>query len=233
MADQQHDKLDPEVQELLDAADKEAAEASDSTDPVKDPGADTAGDDPVETQTQRMVRVASVVPLHAATGPVKRGRGRPRKINPKPTVSDLEYHAAMTEERAKFVAQDPVVKSTSSNRDAVDVMRQIKIEVAKEAAALLFQRVENEKFGKDSAQISSRRIAALKEIANIELEIKKLGVDMIDVRSEKFQKIVMMLIEKFRDVAQEVLTTEQFDLLFNKLQTSMENWEEQAEDILR
>lgn len=188
------------------------------------------------TEAESVVPLAQVLPLHAATAPripVKRGRGRPKKVEPKPTVDDLAYHAKMTAEKAAFVDKDGVVVAKRQRKESMEILQSIAEQIAMEAAALHFQRIENEKHGKDVAQISSRRIAALKEVANIELEVKKLGVQMFDLRGERFQKIFGLFIQKIRDTAQEVLEPQDFDLLFNRLETALEGWEDEAENLLR
>ena len=179
--------------------------------------------------------IASVIPMHAATGGdgLKRGRGRPKKINPKPTTQDLLYHQEMVREKTRFIEADGLVQATRSRKEAIEVLQKIKEEVAREAAALHFARIEEEKYGKDTSQMSSRRINALREVASIELEIKKIGIAMIDLKSERFQKVFLHLIETIREAAQEVLPSEQLDVLFNRLETKLEGWEDRAQDLIR
>lgn len=186
--------------------------------------------------------VRQLLPVHAAPKrgagggvlKVDRQRGRPRKVEKMPTTSDLEYHARISEEKAKFVTQDPVVVATSTGKvDAPDLLRKLRTEIAKEAASLLFQRVESEKFGKDTSQTSTRRIDALTKIAHIELEIAKLGPSQIDVRSEKFQQVISLFIEFMREAAAETMSPEILNLFFNRFETKMNGWEDKAEDKLR
>jgi hypothetical protein len=188
--------------------------------------------------------VVNMLPVHAAPtvgGTAKGGhvlkmdrqRGRPRKVERMPTTSDLEYHATMAEQKAKFVDSDSVVQATVKRAEPMAMLSVIKTEVAKESAALHFQRIENEKFGKDTAQISTRRIDALKKIADIELEIKKLGGDVIDVRSEQMQRIFKYFVDTVQAILAENLSTEQLDLVFNRLSTEFEGWQEKLEEILR
>jgi hypothetical protein len=213
---------DQDVEDLMEAVDE--------TDPIVAEEAKIEAD---SSETKIVNEMAEVVPLHSVGGiPAKRGRGRPRKINPQPTTSDLEYHKEMTRRKATFMDADPIVAGTKEHKDPIEVLHRIKEQIALEAAALHFQRIENEKIGKDSAQVSSRRISALKEVAQIELEIRKLGVHTVDLKSEQMQRVFKMFITKIRDEAKEVLPTEQFDLLFNRLQTSLDGWEDEAESLL-
>lgn len=217
----------------------EIADEAVDLDPVGDAGADPVPDTDAAPEPERTDNVRQLLPVHAApnTGKnglkVARGPGRPRKVERAATTSDLEYHAEMSAQKADFIEKDPVVTASKGKQDAYELLRMVKVEVAREAAALHFQRVENEKFGKDTSQTSSRRIDALVKIANIELEIKKLGADVIDVRSEKFQKVIAYFIEMVQSTAQDTLPPEQLDLFFNRFSTLMDGWEDKAVDLVR
>jgi hypothetical protein len=152
----------------------------------------------------------------------------PRTIKRMPTVSDLEYQASMSIEKEKTMATDLVVRAAEGKTDSLDFLQIIKTEIAREAASLYCQRIENEKYGKDTAMVSSRRIEALSKIAAIELEIRKLGVGIIDLKGEQFQKVFKHWIVTLQESAAAVLTPEQVDMLFNKLESSLEGWEERA-----
>lgn len=180
-------------------------------------------------------KVLSLLPVHAApntNAAVKRGVGRPRKVERRANLSDLEYHAEMIEEKNKFIAEDPIVKATNARHDTTDMLHAIKLEIAKEAAALHFQRTEVEKYGRDTAQISTRRIEALKKISDLELDIRKLGVEKIDLKGEKMQRVFAYFIQQIKEIASESLSPQEVDLLFNRLSTSLEGWEEKCEDLV-
>ena len=148
------------------------------------------------------------------------------------TEADEAHYAATAAERQAFVDNDPVVVY-ARGRDPIALLQTLKSEVAKEAAALAYQRIENEKMGKDISQVSSRRIDAIKKIADIEMEMRKIGFDQIDVHGEKFQKIFKLWIETISGIASETLTPEQADLFFNRLETEMTGWEDKAADLIR
>jgi hypothetical protein len=56
---------------------------------------------------------------------------------------------------------------------------------------------------------------------------------MIDLHSEPVQKIFGMFIGKLQEAAKAVLPQEQFDLLFNRLETELDGWEDEADSLLR
>ena len=228
--------------EIIDPTDSVDSEIDDSSDTSDETDSVEADDQPDADGGSAMDNVRQLLPVHAAPKrgagggslKVERGRGRPRKVEKMPTTSDLEYHSKMSEEKQRFITQDPVVTATESGKvDGADLLRKLRSEIAKEAAALHFQRIENEKFGKDTSQTSTRRIDALTKIAHIELEIAKLGPSTIDVRSDKFQKVIKLFLDNIKEVASEILTPETLDLFFNTLGTKMDHWEDKAEEALR
>lgn len=236
------------VETLPDTKDEKAPTPPtevDDTDPHADDVEDGADGEDMADDSNALDNVRKLLPVHAAprvggkakggtTLKVARGPGRPRNVERMPTTSDLEYHAAMSEEKQRFIESDPVVVAATKGKvEATRLLKLIQTEVAKEAAALHFQRVESEKFGKDTSQTSTRRIDALTKIANIELEIKKLGPSSIDPRSEEFQRIFMMWVDAIRDVAAETLSPEQVDLFFNRLTTKLDGWEDRVAEQAR
>jgi len=169
----------------------------------------------------------------AAGGKAAGSRTRPpgSRFN-KPTEEALKHYEELSEERQKFIKEDSVFKNAGQN-DPMVLLSSLKAEVAREAASLHYQRVQDEKLGKDTTRISGRRIDALKKIADIEMEMRKIGFDQVDVHSEKFQRIFKLWIETMRLVAEETLPPELLDLFFNRLQSEMDGWEEKAENLVR
>lgn len=180
-------------------------------------------------------RSIQLMPVYTAS-PARptRGPGRPYATSRRPSPSDLEYHTMMAREREAFVGMDPVVHAIDDGLDSAALLRTVKREVATEAASLHFQRLESEKLGRDTSHVSYRRIDALTRIANIELDIRKIGADTIDLKGEKFQKIFKYLINAFRTGCVDIgMAPEQIDILFNHLSTSLEGWEDKVLDQVR
>jgi hypothetical protein len=178
-------------------------------------------------EQEAKVKTLGTLPGHAVNGK-KTLRGRPKTVERAPTLVDLQYHAEIAAQKIDFIEHDPVVQSSVRRESPIGTLRTIKTEIAKEAAALHFQRIENEKYGKDTSQISVRRVDALSKVVAVELELKKLDGDFLDLRSEKFQRVFKYLIQTIEEVAKETLTPEMIDLFFNRLGSRMEGWEERA-----
>jgi hypothetical protein len=181
-----------------------------------------------DSEKERVSIPLRLLPTQMST----KARGR-KLVSKLPVLRDSDYHLRASAAKSKFVDEDRVVTAARNRAESAQILHLIKEQIACEAAAIHFQRIENEKNGKDTAQTSSRRISALTNIAHIELEIKKLGADLIDLRGERFQKVFKLWIEIIRGVAAETLPPEQIDLFFNRLSTAMEGWEDTATDNAR
>ena len=215
---------DEEVQELLDALDE--------ADPAADPDVEHSD------HSKRILKAAAVVPILDATQRrkrLRRGPGRPKTVAPKVSREDLQYHQEVMAEQAEFVDGDEIVKATRDRSSSLETLQLIKERLAIAGANLDFQRVELQKRGalKDVPQVISRQIAAMKEIANIELQISQFQAAVFNLRDERVQRVFAMLIASFRDVLKEMLPHKEFDLVWNRLETSLEGWEDRAEDLVR
>lgn len=177
----------------------------------------------------------NVVPIHDV-GKIKRRPGRPKKVEKMPTSDDLKYHAQVAVERQNFVDNHPLVvhnQPKGQGHTAADKLNQLKYHIARETAVLEFNRVEMEKRGVDTTQTSTRIIASMKQIADIELEVKKLGHTVIDPNSDEVQRIFKFWLEQLSAVVNELvdedaMDSQTVDLFFNKFSSVMEGWEDKV-----
>jgi hypothetical protein len=187
--------------------------------------------------SKRVFQASTVVPMYDANtrSSNKRAPGRPKGIAPKPTRDDLYYHREVLQQQATWVDQDEVVRATRKRQSSLEMLQILKERLAIAGANLDFHRVELQKRGanRDVASVITRQIQAIEKLAHIELEINKFQGTVFNLRDERLQKIFSMLIDSFRDAAAEMLPPEQFDLLWNRVETKMEGWEEKAESLVR
>jgi hypothetical protein len=149
------------------------------------------------------------------------------------SVAEEQHAQELIERRIRYVEEDPLVRTVNSNGDASTTLREIKREIAREAASIGFDRLESERRGKETSSASIRRIEALRRIADIELKLREIDQHSVNLSSEKMQKVFAMWVETLREIAQEVMAPEVMDLFFNRLGTAMDGWEERAQDALR
>ena len=197
------------------------------------------GDD-LGPDASRKLKLAQVLPMSLATGDHSKtagGRSRAVKRDGKtvslPTADHLEYLARLQEAELRFVDGDDLVRAARNGATAAEVTRLTLIRVAQNAASLEFQRVELQKRGEDTSQLISRSTKVLKEVAALQGELRQLGAQTLDPRSEGFQKVFQLWAQNLQAVVKEVTTPEQADLFYTKFMSMMQNWEEQAESVLR
>lgn len=188
----------------------------------------------------RKIKTAQVLPLSSATGTyAKTGVGSARIVRQngktvlRPTVDHLKYLAEMQAAEVRYVEEDEIVKAARNKANSADMFRLLLIQAAQNAASLTFQRIELQKRGEETQVLIGQHTKALKEVAALQAELKELGQSTLDPRSEGFQKVLKLWVEKIQEVISEVLSPEQADLFFTKFGSVMDNWEEQAENILR
>ena len=179
-------------------------------------------------------RPAPVVPLH------KRAVAGPRKVVRQPSSLDLEYHAQVVRERETYVNNHPLVRQNPEPElhhamSAAGKLNLVKARMARETVVLEFNRMEMEKRGVETSQVSTRIVASLGKIADIELEIKKLGHVVLDPHSTEVQNILKMWLEALRTTTSQLvedgsMSTQTMDLFFNMFSNKMEGWEDRLEE---
>lgn len=98
--------------------------------------------------------------------------------------------------KAAQIRTDPIVQISEENPESSDVLHHAIKGLAEEAASLRFERMEAERQGTDSSQISVRRINALKTITDAWLKRKEqLNSKAIDLESPAFKKIIQYIGE--------------------------------------
>jgi hypothetical protein len=173
----------------------------------------------------------NLVPFNASAR--RRGPGRPRKIDVPSTSSELEYNEAFVEQMIEHREADEILRQCKPYGNSLEVLRQVRDVIVQMQSDMEFKRIKDERQGKDTTQLYARRLDALSKIANLELEIRKIGSDTIDLKDPKFQKVFTLWIDTIRKVVTELSPPEYVDLFFNRLMTEMDGWEDRASDALR
>lgn len=161
--------------------------------------------------------------------PIKRGRGRPRKIELRPTASQQAYAEAVAEAREKAIAADPLVVALQGGCPAAEALHTVKVAMSQEAAALGVLRREHEARGLDVSQLASRRVAALSMLANVTLEITKLAGDGVDLGSDRVKALFEAFAAQVEGVAVATLPPEVAARLVDRFRRASEEWEEKIQ----
>lgn len=180
---------------------------------------------------------APVYPIHHIPAPSRKlpTRAAVREIMAEQLASREEQtRLATSAERREYVTNHPLVAGQQPRRtgnSTLDNLNLIKYQLAREAAALEFERIDKDRRGRDTGQLSSKIVSAWKQVSVIELSIKKIGVTVLDPNSEEMQRVHKMWVDVLREimtgmVTEGIVAPEVLDLFFNKFSMAMEGWEE-------
>jgi hypothetical protein len=198
-------------------------------------------DDQIVPTDTEAIPLRLVAPVHdvvageaakAAALIKRRGPGRPRKVEVRPTIDDLDYHAVIIAERHRFIAADPLVQAIERRANTRTVLAIVMQQMAEEAGSLGFESIEIQKRGRDAAQTSSRRVDALRKVAEIQVQLRELDGETLNTASEQFQRIFALWVERLSDVLQVVLEPHEVDLVMSRLAAAMANWEQEASHVM-
>lgn len=172
-----------------------------------------------------------LIPLHAVRAAadgmplvIKRKPGRPKKVHVAPSADELAYAAEVNEARERHVHADSLVAVLGGQHGTSEVLRELKIGIAREGAALLFDRQQAAARGRPIEQLISRRIDALHKIALIELGIRRLRADdIVDPNGVQMQTTYRAFLKTVADVAAETLPSAA--LLMDRLSEALKDWE--------
>jgi hypothetical protein len=93
---------------------------------------------------------------------------------------------------------DPILQAAESSPESAEVLNQVVLAIGEEAASLRFERMEAERKGTDTSQLSMRRVAALKAIGDTWIKRKEqIQSRMIDMESPSFQALFQFISETF------------------------------------
>jgi len=126
--------------------------------------------------------------------------GRPKAIG------SLHETLAPTTERAgdlirikeASLRSDPIVLTAETTPESPDVLNQVVLGIAEEAASLRFERMEAERQGEETSTLSMRRVAALKAIGDTWIKRKEqIQNQAVDLESPAFKSLFQFIGETF------------------------------------
>lgn len=93
---------------------------------------------------------------------------------------------------------DPILQAAESSPESSEVLNQVVLAIGEEAASLRFERMEAERKGEDTSQLSVRRVAALKAIGDTWIKRKEqIQSRVIDLEAPAFQALFQFISETF------------------------------------
>lgn len=165
--------------------------------------------------------------------------GRKKKLSPAPKVPPPVNQAIAQLVAAKqaFFDNDPLLKQIEENAESEDTLLLVMRGHAQEAVSLEFERVEAERNGRETSQLSIRRVNALKALGDTWIKRKEqLSGKTIDMDSPAFGRLFSFMLDTFREaMLAGNVPRDQAETVFARLSDRMndETWETEAHNKMK
>lgn len=147
-------------------------------------------------------------------------------LDPREIARDLN-------ERIGYIERQEIVKVTKEHSPTSATIDILLVEIAEEVSHLKWERRQNAKRGKSTAQLTVARIAGLKQLTDILIKRKEASLNerltTKDPRIQKLFEIWMEMIYSAMDKCS--VSPELMDLIFSQIKTDMAEWEIKMESI--
>ena len=134
-----------------------------------------------------------------------------------------------------ILTNDALLKGILNDDNVFDLVTVILAELAEEGASLKYERIKLEASDKSIDRISLKRAQILKMIMDVLVQRRDIALnDFINLKSPQWQVIFEHLMNKIRQTFLDLqYNTEQIELFYQKLQSNLEGFEEEAEQRLK
>lgn len=139
-------------------------------------------------------------------------------------------------QKTRDLATDPIVKTAKADPESADLLHHVVVSLAEEAASLGHERRNAELEGRETSQLSIRRVNALKAVAETWLKRKDQTANReIDLSSPQFKAVFSLTLEAFREAMTEAsLRPEMVEMVFAKLTAKLQDgWEQEARNRMK
>lgn len=129
------------------------------------------------------------------------------------------------------IRTDPVILAAESTPESPEVLNQVLLAIAEEAASLRFERMEAERQGDETSTLSMRRVAALKAIGDTWIKRKEqIQNQAVDMESPAFQELFKFISETFaRAMTAAGVRQELADSVFSQFSKMLDDdWKREA-----
>lgn len=126
---------------------------------------------------------------------------------------------------------DEVMSQVRNDPESLDVLHSVMMGLAEEAAAMAQARVSLEAQGKNTSNVSAKRVTALRAIGDTWMKRKEqMGGQSLDLEGVAFKRVFGYTMETFRKaLSQAMIRPEQIEVIFAKLAKLMdEDWVKEA-----
>jgi hypothetical protein len=159
--------------------------------------------------------------------------GRPQAIVLQPASPVV---AEVIKRKQDAIHKDRILDAVKTNPENPEVLHQVVLALGEEAASLGFERAEAERDGRETSNISVRRVNTLKALADTWLKRKdQVTTQSIDMGSPAFKTLLQFLLETFQGTLTDAgVRPEMVETVFARLAKAMnEEWEAEARNRMK
>lgn len=194
--------------------------------------------DPSEGNFEQILDTDEIVLLSGSPITMNKVPGRkkssPPPSLPKPTTTK---NAQTQRDKIAWLDHDPLLKQIEKGVESEDILLLVMRGFAQEASSLEFERVTAEADGKETSQLSIRRINALKALGDAWIKRKEqLAGKTIDMASPAFSRLFEFMTETFREaMLAGGIPRDQAETVFARMSERMsdETWEQEAQNKMK
>ena len=165
---------------------------------------------------------------------VMRGKpGRRKKTDLKPLTPQI---SEVVRAKGEHLDNDDLTRELRENAEGDGVLNNVLAGLAQEAASIEFERLEAERCGQDTVNISAKRARILKSMADTVLKKKALtSGNIIDLDSPAFRVLFGIILETFKGSLKEAgARSELVETTFQHLVKALDDgWKEDAKTKMR
>lgn len=169
---------------------------------------------------------------------MKNAPGRKKKAPlPKAPAPVNQMVANLVVQKQAFLDNDPLLQQIEDNVESEDTLLLVMRGYAQESASLEFERTEAERLGKETSQLSIRRINALKALSDTWIKRKEqLSGKTVDMASPAFSRLFSFMLDTFREsMLNGNVPRDHAETVFARLSDRMndETWETEAQNKMK
>lgn len=158
--------------------------------------------------------------------------GRPRQktlANVAPPANQLVGDLLVIKQAS--MRSDPIILASEATPESAEVLNQVLLAIAEEAASIRFERQEAERNGHETSSLSMRRVMALKAIGDTWIKRKEqIQHQAVDMDSPAFQELFKYISETFsRAMTAAGVRQELMDSVFSQFAKLLDDdWKREA-----
>lgn len=160
--------------------------------------------------------------------------GRKTKADPQPVNDTIKE---LVKRKTESIRKDPLRIAVEEDPDSDDVLKEVLKGLTDEVASLIFERAEAERNGKDTSQISVRRIGGLKSVAETWLRRKdQITNKSVDPSSPGFKAAASFILQTMKEaMLASGLRPEMVQSVYAKFgsMTAADSWEAELKAAIR